>query len=518
MALVLLSLPAATQGTPSRKANAGPSQTIGLQSYFNAKKVLDSAVKAIGGHEALFAAKTVRRQLAGDWFGSGQHPRPYMAAAPSLQIPPSNGHNRAVSVIDYETRRFLDESTEADVASDDFIIRVTGVAGQNGFETITYRNEKPYYRKFSAEDVRSALVRKLRQYPEGLLRMALERPETLEWIGTGEELGRRQQVISFADANGARVFLYVDERTSLVTKSETLREHAIGGDSYAEQLYLDYRTVGSLRLPFHVITRTAGIPSEEMRADSIELNVQLLEERLQAPADFVVMEQNPTFPIVQKLGERLYMIQGPYNIVFAEFQNYLMVFEAPISSRYADTCLALIRATVPNKPIRYVVATHFHYDHIAGLRPYIAEGVTIITTPDAKPIIEQVAASRRSMYADALSRGPRAPRIETVGDHREFSDAINRVEIYNIGPSDHAFQILAAYFPAEKLLFEADLWDPISLELVIAGADATKMAHKIQELGLDVERIIPVHGINADMQSLKRGVAVRAKYTAGASK
>jgi len=52
---------------------------------------------------------------------------------------------------------------------------------------------------------------------------------------------------------------------------------------------------------------------------------------------------------------------------------------------------------------------------------------------------------------------------------------------------------------------------------VIAGADATKVATKIQELGLDVERIIPAHGINANMEALKKGVAVCAKYTAVAS-
>ncbi len=484
-----------------------------MQSYLGAKQVLNAAVKAIGGLEALQGTKTVQRQLSGDWFGSGQHPRPYTVAAPSLEIPPSNGRNQVVSFIDYGGRRVGDESIEADVASDDFITRVTAVSGASGFETITYRDERPYYRKFSSEDARSFLVRKFRLYPEGLLRMALERPETLEWVGLGEELGRKQQVISFADSNGARVFLYVDAKTGLLTKSETLREHAIGGDSYAEQLYLDYRRVGRLRLPFHIITRTAGIPAEEMRARSIEVNVALPEEKFRAPENFALMGQNATSPAVEKLGEHLYAIRGPYNIVFAEFSDHVIVFEAPISSRYSETCLALIRETIPNKPIRFVVATHFHYDHVAGLRPYIAGGITIVTTPDAKSVIEKVAASRRTMYPDALSRKPRPPRIETVVGRRTFVDSSNRVELYDIGPSDHVVQILAAYFPAEKLLFEADVWDPISLELVIAGADAAKMAAKSQELGLDVERFIPVHGIDADGEALKRGLEVRAKYT-----
>lgn len=512
VAFSLLGGSAGGQESSRRRPSQG-APTAGLQSYFRAKKVLEAAVNAIGGPEALQATKTVRRQFSGDWFGSGQNPRPYVVAAPTLKSPPSNGRNRVMSFIDYGGRRSLDESLEADVASDDSITRITAIREETGFETITYRSEKPYYRKFSPEEARSVLVRKFRLYPEGVLRMALERPETLEWVAAGEEFGRKQQVISFADPNGTRVFLYVDAQTGLLTKSETLREHAVGGDSYAELLYFDYRPVGNLRLPFHVITRTAGIPAEEMRASSIEVNVKAAEEHFRAPESFAVMGQNAASPVVEKLGEQLYVIRGPYSIVFGEFQDHVMVFEAPISSRYSETCLALIRATLPDKPIRYVVATHFHYDHLAGLRPYIAQGITIITTPDAKPIIEQVAASRRTMYPDALSRLPSAPRIETVVGRRVFSDALNQVELYDLGPSDHVAHILGAYFPTEKLLFEADLWDPISLDLVIAGADAAKMAKKIQQLGLDIHRIIPVHGIDADIEALNKGMAVRAKYT-----
>lgn len=78
--------------------------------------------------------------------------------------------------------------------------------------------------------------------------------------------------------------------------------------------------------------------------------------------------------------------------------------------------------------------------------------------------------------------------------------------------SDHIAEMLVAYFPRQKLLFEADLWDPISPELDIAGPDAVNLARRIRELGLQVERIIPVHGIPTTMTALDRALAVRAKY------
>ena len=485
----------------------------GLRAYFKAKEVLDAGVEAIGGRGALRSVRTVRRQLAGEWIGSGQHPRPYAVTAPTLTVPPANGLTRHVSFSDYAGNRWFDEEIESDFKGDS-ITRVNAVAEDHGFETLTYRDEKPYYRAFSTEDAKSLRVRKFRRYPEGVLRMALSRPETLEWVGSGQEFGRQQRVISFADPLGTRVLLYFDTKTHLLTKSEFLREHALAGDSFAEVIYQDYRPVGALQLPFRYIDRVAGVPTEEMQAGSIELDESILEERFRAPQsqDVVLMAENPSEPAVVKLGENLYQIRGPYNIVFAAFRDHILVVEAPLSSRYSETCLGLIRATVPDKPIRYLVSTHFHYDHVAGIRPYVAEEVPILTTPDAKAVIEQVASSRRTMYPDALSRNPQPPRIETVTRPKVLDDGTNRVELYDFGPTDHITQMLVAYSPREKLLFEADVWDPISLELVIAGPDTVNMARKIEELGLRVERIIPVHGIPATMDALKSGLSVRAKY------
>jgi glyoxylase-like metal-dependent hydrolase (beta-lactamase superfamily II) len=41
--------------------------------------------------------------------------------------------------------------------------------------------------------------------------------------------------------------------------------------------------------------------------------------------------------------------------------------------------VAEVKKTFPNKPIRYVVNTHNHFDHLGGVRGYVAEGATVIT-------------------------------------------------------------------------------------------------------------------------------------------
>jgi hypothetical protein len=486
-------------------------ESAGLESYRRAREVLDAGVAAMGGVEALTAVRTVRRRLSGDWFGSGQSLRPHPVPGPTLVPPPTTQHMNVVTVIDYVGNRWVEEGLEFDDAGD-AVTRIRAVTPESGFETLTYRDEKPYYRAFPQDDLPALGVRAGRRHPEGLLRLALGRPETLQWVGPGEALGRKQRVISLTDPSGSRVLIYFDERTGLPTKSETLRPHAIAGDSYAEVVYGDYRPVGRLTLPFHYIDRVAGVPTEETRAASIELDVPFPEERLRPPRDHARMDGDPPQPVVRDLGGGLYLIRGVYNTVFAVFRDHVIVVEAPLSARYAEECLAGIRATAPGKPIRYVVATHFHYDHIAGLGVYVAQGIPVVTTPDAEGVIRQALSARHTMVPDPLAGRRRAARIETVARERLFDDGTNQMVLHDIGPTEHVAQLLVAWFPKQKVLFEADVWDPISSEQHIAGADAARLADRIRDLRWDVEQIIAVHGVPTTRRDLERGLAVRAKY------
>ena len=67
---------------------------------------------------------------------------------------------------------------------------------------------------------------------------------------------------------------------------------------------------------------------------------------------------------------------------------------------------------MPSKPIKYLVLSHHHSDHVGGFRDYAAEGAIIVTTAANKNFLEKVAplivaAARYRRRADAL-------RIETI--------------------------------------------------------------------------------------------------------
>lgn len=485
-------------------------ETEGLKSYSRAREVLEQSIQAVGGLDALRSIQNVRREMAGDWLDTGQAPRPWTDS--SGKMPPSHEHDDVLSVIDYKGNRWMEYVKFSYHEGDAEYVRQTDVVTEEqGYEGISYVKEKPFLQTFSREDLPALRYRKFRRYPEGFLLMALDRPETLQWVGSSTESDRREDVISFTDPAGARVLLYMDSKTHLPARSELLRQHPVAGDTASEIVYSDYRQVGKLQLPFRYVDRVASVPTQDWHANSIVLNTAVHEEDFQAPKEFARIEEDPEQLELQPLGQDLYLIRGAYNVVFLVQKEEVLVFEAPLNSGYSEECLKIIRKAAPGKSIR-LVSTHFHHDHIGGVRAYIAEGIPILTTEDARGEIERASRSRLTMHPDALSVSPHVPVIEVISGSKIFDDGEHRAEVYDFGPIDHVDQMLVAYFPHQKLLFEADMWDVPSKDLYVGGSDMAHMLKKIRELGLQVERIVPVHGAPSTMDNLNQALAVRARY------
>jgi glyoxylase-like metal-dependent hydrolase (beta-lactamase superfamily II) len=172
--------------------------------------------------------------------------------------------------------------------------------------------------------------------------------------------------------------------------------------------------------------------------------------------------------------------------------------------------LEAVKRIAPGKPVRYVAFSHHHDDHGGGLRPYIAQGVTIVTTPETRQFVEKVASAKHILRPDALSASPRAPVIETFRKKRVFTDGEMTVELHDIGPTSHVNEIVLAYFPKERLVFQGDL-------IIIAprgspapaNALTAELARALERLHLDVETIAGVHGRVGTIGDLREAIAKR---------
>jgi glyoxylase-like metal-dependent hydrolase (beta-lactamase superfamily II) len=223
--------------------------------------------------------------------------------------------------------------------------------------------------------------------------------------------------------------------------------------------------------------------------------------------------QNPEAN-VEKLADGVYVIQnvaGPnQNTLAVEFRDYVVAVEAPGTSAGADAVIKRIKETIPNKPIRYVGVTHHHGDHIGGLRSFIAEGATVVTTANNRRTIEAMAAAPQK---DRLARSPRKVEFALLEKGRRvFTDGNQTVELIDIGPNPHAREMVVAWLPKQKIVFQGDLFGLPNNDAPFGPPQAGTLsfAQQLKEKGLDPERIASVHGKTATIEQFRQALEIAA--------
>lgn len=359
-----------------------------------------------------------------------------------------------------------------------------------------------------------ALRGRLRWLPHNLLISALERAVQVRSLGRANFERRPHDVLTYATEDGVQLTLYLDARTHLVSKFELLTSDPYFGDSVQEIIFPAHRTVGQFQVPTARVTRVMGEVVEEIPYAEVSFNKTYGDEQFKAPAGFAAPPAAPPAetPPFSKLAENVYSIRGGgYNVLAVGFKDHVMVVETPGGDQTSREVIARVKELMPGKPVRYAAVTHHHDDHAGGIRTYIAEGATVVTTPSLRPFFERVAAARNFTHApDALARTPRPLLIETLQNgKRVFTDGTQTVELYDIGRGPHTDEMIVAYLPQEKIIFQGDLLNrPEDGRAVPGNATTVHFADWLKKSGLAVERIVGVHGPVATPDDLNKAVAL----------
>ena len=325
---------------------------------------------------------------------------------------------------------------------------------------------------------------------------------------------------SGAAANGNLISLNIEGRDvkvtlndqNLVERVEYLTSNSVVGDVPVEIAYSEYADFEGIKFPTRIVEKQDGFDTLDVTIRTVKPNASVMFEVPSTVAQAPAAPGSPSVE-VQKVGDGLWSLNAANTRSLAvELADHNVMLEGPTSDARSVAVNEAVRKAVPNKPIRYVVNTHAHYDHAGGLRAYVADGVTVITHEVNKPFFEQVWARPRTIQPDALSKSPKPAVIETVGDKRVLSDSSRTLELYHMKNSGHNTGTLIAYLPKEKILMYGDGYNPP------AGDDprdptrtpeyGIQLNDSVQQLKLSPTRIAPVHGRVVPYQNLKIAIGV----------
>jgi glyoxylase-like metal-dependent hydrolase (beta-lactamase superfamily II) len=504
LALVLLALP----GPPRPPA---PAATLSERSYQDARRILDAAVAAHGGAAGLRAARLFTVVQTGVRYQLFQNADPEQ---------PFDGWSLdRTAAVDLNRGRAYGEYRVGKPKSDYVWWTREYVDGGSGWEVIMTKKWAVPMIGPSIDGMRDFL----RLLPQSLLVEALDAAPTLRALGTDRDRvdGREQDVVGFTAESGQRVDLYFDRETKLLARYQTLSTRNTVGDTVSEFRFGGYRSQDGIPVPSTFVQHTAGFLATDAKYTAFRFDTAPPDALFAMPQDFTKLEVYAGKAGIVKLADGVFLVRdlsGGYNSLVVELSDSILVVEACETNTWsgiAEQAAALAKRAIPGKPIRWIVLTHHHGDHSAGVRAYMAEGATVVTTAGSRAYVERVAAAPYRMRPDALARSGKKPVIETVqGRKRVIGDASRSVEIHEIGPNSHCREMLVAYLPKEKLLFQSDMFNPVvpggpqpiehdaPFHGVYAASPA-ELLKSIRTLGLDVRTIAGSHGRVGTIEELE---------------
>ena len=196
------------------QGGAGQSSFAVDQSYQRAREVVEAGKNALGPD-----LDDITIQVHGKFYARQQSPRP----------DESEGLPLTGQLILDTKRNAILWDVDLDFPGGFQVRQVARMKGDQG--TVGSRLTKTMQPLPNPAALREALTMHV---PQLLVGMALQRANTLRWLGEAEFNGRKQNAVSFATATGTQIALYFDARTNMLTKYETLIADPYLGDAVNE--------------------------------------------------------------------------------------------------------------------------------------------------------------------------------------------------------------------------------------------------------------------------------------------
>jgi glyoxylase-like metal-dependent hydrolase (beta-lactamase superfamily II) len=281
-----------------------------------------------------------------------------------------------------------------------------------------------------------------------------------------------------------------------VTQVATSIPTPVLGDTAVVATYSDYRAFDGVQFPAKIVVTQGDFPIWTLDITSVRPNAPLDLPVPEALANATVAPPQPA--VSSELADGVWFIGGgSHHSVVVEFADYIAVVEAPLGEARSLAVLEEAKKLAPNKPVRYVLTTHHHFDHTGGLRTYVGEGATVVTHQSNVEYFQSASLAPATLSPDQQSRNQRAPTLEGVADKYTITDGTQTIDVYATAGDTHTGEYTLVYLPGPKILVEGDAYSPGPPDAVPPATpppNAVALHDDVQRLQLDVATIAPIHG------------------------
>ena len=241
---------------------------------------------------------------------------------------------------------------------------------------------------------------------------------------------------------------------------------------------------------------------------------------------------------VRKIADNVHYATGVGNTMMITTSEGNVIFDTGLVLQVPKQIKAL--KEISDAPVRYIVLSHSHADHVGGTRYWQEEGTEIIAHSDFEEEQRYLTELEPYQYGRNRTLFPWMPAWEdkpsiemmqyggivptiTVGDWQTYSFTLGGVEFQVIGtPGAEGADNAVLWLPEQKILFTGDFFGPQFPQFpnvfTMRGEKIRKPMEYVKSLDLllqlDPEIVVPSHmnptvgaaQIRADMQKIRDAV------------
>jgi cyclase len=222
-------------------------------------------------------------------------------------------------------------------------------------------------------------------------------------------------------------------------------------------------------------------------------------------------QRAPQEPTMKQIAPDLHFFfdYNGSNAVFLVTDEGVLLIDTRTHPRVGQDLLERIRK-VTDKPIKWVINSHFHGDHHFGNAPFKAAGATFVAQTETARIMQQVQPREMARRVDGFkSRGYDPNEVKLVAPDVTFDSEMTirlggrDVRLMYLGPGQQAGDTFVL-FPHARTLFTPGSFAKRSMpNMAFTPSVETWLKLLDQVAAMDVDTILPAHGDVATRADVK---------------